>query len=470
MDAWRLSAVDAVRLQEAGELSSVELIESVLERIEQHNEDLNAIVALDAGGALVAAAEADRRRAAGDQLGPLHGVPVTIKANLDVEGQPTTSGVAAFADKVAPADAPSVGHLRRAGAIVIGRTNMPEFGFRGATESSLYGTTRNPWHPVASPGGSSGGASAAAAMGFGPLHQGSDIGGSLRFPAGGCGLATVKPTSCRVPANNLTSSGERGLLSQLMSVQGIITRHVADARVATKVMAQPSPRDPNCPPVPWDGPPIPTPITIAVSDDWGIHEPHPGLVDLHRRAADQLSDAGYQVIEADPPPIEDAYRGWFSLATTEAAIGMTPAVHRFGGESIRTVFDWTIEMGGVLGRDDYVAGLGARTAMMRAWDQFLDEHPLVLTPFLTMPMYDVDFDTQSPESMVGVAERAMHAFGINFLGLPAGVIGMDLVEDKPSGVQIVGRRYREDLICDALEAIEQRNGVMSHRLWERESA
>ncbi|MEM9748239.1 MAG: amidase, partial [Actinomycetota bacterium] len=115
--------------------------------------------------------------------------------------------------------------------------------------------------------------------------------------------------------------------------------------------------------------------------------------------------------------------------------------------------------------DGYMWALGDRTRIQRTWNLFLDEHPLILCPFMTQPMYDWDFDVRSFQAVNGVLERAMHAFGVNFLGLPAGVIGMDLVEDRPAGVQVLGRRYREDLVCDALEAIEHRNGVMVHRLW-----
>lgn len=465
MEPWQLSAHDAVTTMRNGELTSVEWVDSILARIDEYNPKVNALVSVDHEGAREAAVAADRRRAEGRDASLL-GVPVTIKANLDVAGQPNSAGVVAFADKIASEDAPSVRNLRTAGAIVIGRTNTPEFGIRGTTFNPLFGRTHNPWHPDASPGGSSGGAGAAAAAGFGPLHQGSDIGGSLRFPAFGCGVATVKPSSNRVPAFN-SSSSERGLLSQIMSCQGMIAPTVADVRMATEVMIGADPRDPNHQPLPWNGPEIDRPITVAVSRDWGPTGPHPGIAALIDRAADHLSDAGYAVVETAAPPIEDAFRQWLDAAGTEMAVGLGPAVERFGSASVQQLLAWTVEAGTVLDRDGYMMALGGRTKLARAWSLFLDLHPLVLTPFMTHPMYDWDFDERSFEAVNEVLERAMHAFGINFLGLPAGVIGMDLVEDRPAGVQIVGRRYREDLICDALEAIEQRNGVMSHRLWDR---
>ncbi|MEO1060951.1 MAG: amidase [Actinomycetota bacterium] len=466
-ELWRCGAVELAAAIRSGETTAREAVTSILGRIDDLNPDLNALVAVDHDGAVAAAERADAALVAGAELGPLHGVPVTIKANLDVAGQPTTSGVEAFADKIAAQDAPAVRNLRHAGAIVLGRSNMPEFGIRGTTFNPLHGRTANPWDDDAAPGGSSGGAGVAAAAGFGPLHQGSDIGGSLRFPASACGAVTVKPTSNRVPAFNSTSTSERGVLSQAMSVQGIIAREAADVRLATAAMIRPDPRDPNSPPVPWLGEPLRGPITVAVAEIDPEPEPHPGIVELIERAAEHLADAGHRIVRAVAPSIDDAMRGWFSAAVTEMSVGMTPAIERFGSADIQRFLGWTVAAGEVLDRDGYLQTLGSRTALMRDWNLFLDEYPLVLTPFMVSPMFDWDFDTRGLDEVVHVIDRAKYAFGINYLGLPAGVIAMDLVEERPAGVQLVGRRYREDLICDAMEAIEHRNGVMAHRLWDR---
>ncbi|PYS44380.1 MAG: amidase, partial [Acidobacteria bacterium] len=175
-----------------------------------------------------------------------------------------TNGLPAFANLIAPADSPLVRSLRRAGAIIVGRTNTPEVSMRATTWNPLHGRTWNPWHPDASPGGSSGGAGVAAAAGFGPIHHGNDIGGSLRFPAFTNGVATLKPTPGRIPAFNPSAAVERGLLAQLTSVQGAIARTVADVRLATRVMAAGDPRDPWWVPAPFDGEPLAKPIRVAV--------------------------------------------------------------------------------------------------------------------------------------------------------------------------------------------------------------
>src|SRR5215813_10176332 len=215
---WQASAVEIAAGIRQKKFSCSEVMSSVVNRIRELNPKLNAIVVDLTDQALGAAADADRALNTGAEPGPLFGVPVTIKVNIDQEGEATTNGLPAFASVIAPADAPLVRHLRRAGAIIVGRTNTPEVSMRATTVNPLHGRTISPWHPEATPGGSSGGAGVAAAVGFGPIHHGNDIGGSLRFPAFVNGVATVKPTPGRVPAFNPSATAERGLAAQLMSV------------------------------------------------------------------------------------------------------------------------------------------------------------------------------------------------------------------------------------------------------------
>jgi len=198
-ELWRLSAVEVAAGIHSQKFSAESVIASVTERIHDCNRDLNAIVYDYSEQAIHEARAADRALAAGERIGPLHGVPVTIKSNIDVAGTPTPNGLPAFQDHIAPEDSPVVRNLKNAGAVIVGRTNTPELSMRLNTDNPLHGRTQNPWHEEASPGGSSGGAGAAAAAGFGPIHHGNDIGGSLRCPASNCGVATVKPTlvACR---------------------------------------------------------------------------------------------------------------------------------------------------------------------------------------------------------------------------------------------------------------------------------
>ena len=203
---WQKSAVETAAGIREKRFSCSDVMVSVVERIRALNPKLNAIVMDLTDQALAEAAAADRALKTSSEPGPLFGVPVTIKVNVDQEGQATTNGLPALANLIAPGDSPVVRNLRRAGAIIVGRTNTPEVSMRATTVNPLHGRTWNPWHPDASPGGSSGGAGVAAAAGFGPIHHGNDIGGSLRFPAFANGVATIKPTPGRVPAFNPSAS------------------------------------------------------------------------------------------------------------------------------------------------------------------------------------------------------------------------------------------------------------------------
>ena len=472
---WMMGAVEGAERLARREIKPSEWMASVVGRIEAMNPSLNAITIDLTEQAMDAAVAADERIATDPaaELPPLFGVPVTIKENVDVAGQPTTNGIPAFENLLATENAPLVDRLTEAGAIIVGRTNTPEFSMRATTVNPLRGRTVNPWGDDISPGGSSGGAGSAAAAGMGPIHHGNDIGGSLRFPSFANGVTSVKPSSCRVPVFNSTAAAERGPLAQAMSVQGVIGRHAADVRAATRLMIAPDPRDPMSPPVPWDGPPITDggePITVAVTKATGGYEMHPGIAALIDRAAGQLADAGYRVVEADPPPITAASRGWFSAATTEMKTTFDPPLRAYGSETIIRIFDWYFELSDLLDLDGFITTIAARTALMRDWNRFLVDHPLVITPFLMRPMYDWDYDATGLDAVADLFASAVHSTGINYLGLPAGVIGMDLVDNRPAAVQIVGRYFREDSICDALEAIETANGVMAHQLWQHDLA
>lgn len=468
-DLWKLGAAQSAQMIRDKEVKPSELMASVVDRIGAVNGHLNAITYDLTDQAIAEASAADDAVVSGAELGPLHGVPATIKENVDMAGVPNPNGVPAFAELMATEDAPLVRNLRNAGAIIVGRTNVPEFSMRGTTDNPLRGRTYNPWEDRASPGGSSGGAGSACASGMGAIHHGNDIGGSLRFPSNACGVMTVKPTTCRIPVFNSSAPGERGPLSSAMSVQGIIARHAADVRLATSVMITPDPRDPNCPPVPWTGPDLGGLPKVAVTKAAHGYPIHDGIVSLIDRVADQLRDAGYEVVDADPPPVSAPAAEWFRAGTTEMESTMDSAIREYGSETINKIFTNYYEMSELLDRDGYIKAYADRTGLMRDWNLFLHEYPLLLSPFMMSPLYDWDVDTRGLDAVKDFFESSMYSTGINYLGLPAGVMGIDMVEERPCAIQLIGQRYREDLICDALESIEGRNGVLTDRLWARES-
>ncbi|MGI9009070.1 MAG: amidase, partial [Streptosporangiaceae bacterium] len=246
---WRSSALQLAAMIRGGEVSSREVVQAHLDRVAAVNPSVNAVVRLLPEEALAAADAADRAVAGGAELGSLHGVPVTVKENIDLAGTPTTQGVPALAGATASMDAPQVERLRAAGAIPFGRTNLPDFGLRVHTDSALHGLTRNPWNPQRTAGGSSGGEAAALATGMTPLGLGNDLGGSLRNPAHCCGVASIKPSTGSVPGATVIQPEDLPISFQLMAVEGVMARRVADVRAGFTAIAGQHPRDPSSVPV-----------------------------------------------------------------------------------------------------------------------------------------------------------------------------------------------------------------------------
>ncbi len=235
-------ATELAALIRSREVRAIDVVDAHLGRIDEVNGALNAVTVTLADGARTAASAIDRRVAAGDAVGPLAGVPFTVKENIDVAGSATTWGCAAFAGQVASTDAPMVARLREAGAIPLARTNLPDFAFRWHTESGLSGHTRNPWDPARTPGGSSGGEAVALATGMTPLGLGNDLGGSLRIPSQMCGTAALRPTMGRVADAAVTEPSTPVPSIQLFNCQGPLARRVRDLRAALDIIAAPDAR------------------------------------------------------------------------------------------------------------------------------------------------------------------------------------------------------------------------------------
>ena len=250
----------------AGRVTSTEVVEAHLSRIEEVNPDLNAVTVSLADEARAAAAQVDRSIAAGEPLSPLAGVPFTIKENIDVAGSATTWGVAALAGQIASADAPIVARLREAGAIPLARTNLPDFAFRWDTDSGRAGRTRNPWDATRTPGGSSGGEAVALATGMTPLGLGNDFGGSLRVPSQMCGTVAMRSTQGRI-ADAAVTEPSAPLWIQLFNSQGPMARRVEDLRLALGIISAPDVRDPRWVPAPLQGSAVDGPVRVAVVRD-----------------------------------------------------------------------------------------------------------------------------------------------------------------------------------------------------------
>jgi amidase len=443
----------------SGEVTSSEVIEAHLARIEEVNADLNAVTATLADEARNAAAAVDRSLAAGERLGPLAGVPFTVKENIDVAGSATTWGVAALAEQIAPTDAPTVARLREAGAIPLARTNLPDFAFRWHTESGRAGHTRNPWDHTRTPGGSSGGEAVALATGMTPLGLGNDFGGSLRVPSQMCGTAALRPSRGRVAEGNATEPSVHPISIQLTMSAGPLARRIADLRLALGILRAPDARDPRWVPAPLDGPAIDGPIRVAVVRDplgAGIDPQVRAGVD---RAAGWLADAGYQVVEAEPPQIAEATEAWVDVMFADAGVTW-PLMEPIAGTGLREFIDACFAKG-VAKPVDQAAQLAAWEAAYTigaAWSQFLRKHPIVLSPVCCERPWVVGDDIDRVDQIAMAMRMVVPA---NVLGLPACAVPVGSDEGLPQGVQLIGDRFREDLVFEAAQPIEDRAPVLT---------
>ncbi len=466
-DIWKLGAVETAAAIRARKISALDAIGATVDRMQAVNGSVNAVTMDLSKSALEAAYRADRAQANGDPLGPLHGVPVTIKENVDQKGLPNTNGVTAFADKIAPDDSPVVSNLLKAGAIVIGRTNTPEFSLRWFTDNELRGRTDNPWSKEVTPGGSSGGAAASVALGIGAIAHGNDLGGSLRYPAYACGVATIRPSLGRIPAFNPSAGEERSPSLQLMSVQGPIARSVRDVRAGLAAMSAPDHRDPWWVPAPLDGPVLPKPIRVAVTKTPAGVPCDPAVATAIDQAAAHLQAAGYAVELVDPPLVAEIAQAWRNILTTDLRAMTHNAIREYGSQNINKVTGTYEDDVPPFDTAAYVRALADRLRLLREWNRFFEQYPLVLAPVSQVPPFPQNEDLKGPERMKQMLDEQSMLYAINFLGLPSAAVPTGLHNGVPIGVQIVGPRFREDLCLDAAQAIEDAVGILAEKLWAK---
>ncbi|MFJ9432049.1 amidase [Streptomyces sp. NPDC101490] len=460
---WKLSAGAQAAAVRGGEISAVELVESHLERISEVNPRVNAVTQLLAERAREAAARTDRRRASGEELGPLAGVPFTVKESTAVEGVPTTFGAVRFRDLVASVDAPPVARLRAAGAIPVGHSNMPTLILAGMhSRSELFGDTVNPWDPSRTPGGTSGGDGVAVATGMAALGLGNDSGGSVRIPASFCGVAGLKPTAGRFPADHrVFGPDDPGPASQILVTDGPLARRVADLRLAYEALAGTDPRDPRAVPVPVHGDPLPGPMKVAVVTDPGGHGVHPTVREAVAHAADALRDAGYDVREvADVPRLDEALDAYGRITATEFAPAW-PVVRTLLGEGGDRYIRMSMERTPPATAAEFMKLMGTWLGIRRSWAEFLDEYPLLLGPVFTEPPVEPGLESRdrAGHERVGTAMRLCTVS--SFVGVPGVAVPTGVRDGLPSGVQIIGRAFREDLCLAAAQEVEDRLGVLT---------
>ncbi|KIU44114.1 MULTISPECIES: amidase family protein [Bradyrhizobium] len=448
-DLWRLSATELAGLIKSKKVSAKEAAEAGLARLDAVNPDINAVVDHRPDDVLAQAAAIDAAIARGEAMGPLAGVPVTIKVNVDQEGYATTNGLKAQRDLIAKVDNPVVANLRKAGAVLLGRTNCPAVSYRWFTTNLIHGDTKNPRDPGITPGGSSGGAGSAVAAGIGHIAHGTDIAGSIRYPAYACGVHGLRPSLGRIPAFN-AALPERPIGPQISAVSGPLARTVNDLRISLAAMSAPDYRDPWYAPVPLEGPPREKRVAMCLNPD-GLN-PAREVVAAVADAGKRLRDAGWIVEEvADTPSLREAaeiqtrlwlgdgYEAQLAFAEREGDPGALACLRGVGAR---------------VHPFDLSQALTRRATLTREWFAFLDKYPVLLMPVSGELPFPDHLDRKDEASFARVWHAQLPQIAIPFMGLPGLVVSTGLVGRIPIGVQLVAARYREDLCLAAGEAIE----------------
>jgi aspartyl-tRNA(Asn)/glutamyl-tRNA(Gln) amidotransferase subunit A len=442
------SGLELARAVRERQLSPVEIVSALLQRIEALNPRLNAFVEILGEQALAAARRAEQAVTAGGELPLLHGVPVVIKDQINIEGVKVTFGTALMAGQVATEDAPTTARLRAAGAIILGTTTMPEFGWQGISWSPLYGMTRNPWNLEGSAGGSSSGSAAAVAAGLSPLAVGSDGAGSIRIPASFCGVFGLKPTFGRVPMYPVSAS-------ELVTHYGPITRSVADAAAMLDVLSGPDPRDPFCLPAANESFLAGSEASIAGlklawSPDLGYAKVDPEVARLTAAAAKRFAGLGCLVEEATPgfdDPIWAADQ-YLTAGMANRASGQLEEMR----DRMDPSFVTTVETMATRTLFDSANARLVRYQVADVMGRFFQKYDLLLTPTMAAPAFGTDRSETPYQPSIGWSP---FTYPFNLTGEPAATVPCGFTSDGlPVGLQIVGPRFADSRVLAAARAFE----------------
>ena len=452
-----LSAADLVAAYRAKRLSPVEATRAALDRIDRLDGRINAFCLVDADGALAAARESEARWMKGEPLGIVDGVPSTIKDLLLTRGWPTLRGSRLVPkDQEWSEDAPATARLRESGAVLLGKTTMPEFGWKAVGDSPLTGITRNPYDLDRTPGGSSAGAAAALAAGMGALAVGTDAGGSIRIPCSFCGLPGIKATFGRVPAYPPSAMGT-------LSHVGPMARTVRDVALMLTVLSATDARDPHA--LPWEAIDYRTDLEsgvkgmrIAYSPTLGYAHVDPEVAEAVDRAAKAFAAMGAHVELADPgfaSPRDAMNVLWQS--------GAAKLLSAYSEEQRAVLVDPGLNAAARAGARfsaiDYVAADAVRTQLGLVMSLFHERYELLLTPTVAVPALPVGADLSNPSREEQWIDWTPFSYPFNMTRQPAATVPCGFTKSGlPIGLQIVGRLYDEALVLRAARAYERESG------------
>ena len=446
------SATSLARAIREKQVSSQEVVEAYIHRIEAVNPQLNAVVQLTAGTALTQARQADAALARGESKGPLHGVPITIKDSFDTEGVISTAGTKGRASYVPQQDATAVARMRAAGAILLGKTNLPELSLAYESNNLIYGRTNNPYDLLRTPGGSSGGESAIIAAGGSPLGLGTDGFGSIRIPSHFCGITGLKPTSGSIPFTGLMPPGF-GASARIRHV-GPMARYVADLALTFPVLAGMDWRDPATVPMP-PGDPRNIELKnlrVAFYTDNGIMSPTPGTIEVVRTAVRALAGAVTFVEEARPAGIEQSYEIFRDLFAADGGAGVQRLLQVAGTTEIHPFVQQFAE----ILRPYAMTGAEFSSLLVR-WDMFrstllsfIEKYDVIICPVCAKPAWPHSSTITEEQFFAG-----SYSITYNLTGWPAvAVRGGTSPEGLPIGVQVVARPWREDVALAVAQHLE----------------
>jgi amidase len=449
---WFLSGSDVSRLVRDKKITAGEVVESQLHRIEEVNGRINAIVADGSSHAHEMARLID----SGQFVAPNIGMTLTTKINTDHVGFVSDNGVRQFVANAPTKTAACIEGLVESGMAMIGRTNAPALSMRFHTDNDLHGETLNPHGQEISCGGSSGGAAAAVAAGLCHVAQGNDVGGSIRWPAYCNGVIGLRPTMGRMVTGG-TNSTLRGWMAMNMATNGPIARTMDDIESAFLAMNKPNWNDPFWTPVPLSFPSheVPKKVALVTNDSLGLH---PAVVSVVREAGRHLADAGYTVEEVSPPMLDELFSLWTSIGAVDITFGLMPLLPSVNDSGLSEAYsDWSPSFANNSSQSFLKAHM-LRDQIIRRWNEFFSEFPLVVLPGFADPMMRRGQDREGSGAMLKVAELARYMLNIPALGIPAMSFPMGMHLNAPIGVQIAGRAWREDLIMEAGRSIENARG------------
>jgi Asp-tRNA(Asn)/Glu-tRNA(Gln) amidotransferase A subunit family amidase len=459
------SLIDMAEGVRARKVSPVELTDAHLSRIRELNPKLNAFVMVDGDRARDQAGLAEAALSSSAKtksIGPLHGVPISIKSSIDVAGLPCECGSVLRKGNVPSEDAPLVKRLRAAGAIILGNTNVPEFLMAYETDNLLYGRTNNPWDPSRTPGGSSGGEAAAIAAGCSAGGVGSDGGGSIRIPAHYSGICGLKPTPGRIPSTG-HFPGSAGPFAQL-GVVGPMARTMRDVERLFEVMAGPDPGDPASAPVPlkrWSEQEI-RKLGVAYFVDDGVTPVTPETAAAVRDAVEALRAQGFHVTEWRPQNLDRVRQLWWNLFGRAGQMAFAPTIEGREAElsPILRAFCAEVAEAPPLTAQELLNTLLARDVLRGNLLAKMEEFPIVICPACAVPAFrhgEREWTVQGRK--VEYLKAMSYSQWFNLLGNPAAVVPVGRSpEGLPIGVQIVGRSWEEEAVLAVAAKIEEACG------------